>query len=150
MTHDEFKRLEIAEGTHIEPCPLCAADAQLWQFSESVSAPTSKFVTCSHSDDLGPRDGLVYNGCVLYDPPKDFYKATIRDAVKHWNDYAKAATELQRKRRWERHSVLRQARSASAALQAEPQGRIPAGKPNEQNGCEQNVSTEGIEEASKP
>jgi hypothetical protein len=28
--------------------------------------------------------------------------------------------------------------------------RIPAGRPHEQNGCEQNVSAEGIEEASKP
>jgi hypothetical protein len=43
-----------------------------------------------------------------------------------------------------------QANEASSALQSDPQVRIPAGRPHEQNGCEQNVSAEGIEEASKP
>jgi hypothetical protein len=105
--HDDYKRVEFAPGQHVEPCPVCAADAELWQYSVSETAPTTKVVMCSHGDDLGPRDALAFSGCLLYMPPNDFYKATARDAVKFWNEFAKTVGVVRRKRSWQRARVLR-------------------------------------------
>ena len=46
-------------------------------------------------------------GCLLYLPPQPFYRATIREAVRYWNDYAKALEKLRRAKHWETAKVLR-------------------------------------------
>jgi len=110
--HDEFKRMETPEE-HMEPCPCCGADAELWQRSTSPTSPCTKFGACTTSYAIGPQDGLCSDGCLLYMPPDSFYKATIREAVKYWNEFAKALAAAQRANRWERAQVLRIATSSA-------------------------------------
>ena len=105
--HDDYKRLAVPAGVTIRPCPVCACDAELWQYSESETSDTTKAVMCSNGTAFGPQDGLVNEGCLLYMPPNGFYMATIREAVKYWNDYAAALQRMQRANRWKRHSALR-------------------------------------------
>lgn len=111
--HDDYKRLEFPSGTSIEPCPVCAADAELWQYSTADDAPTSKAVMCTRGDQFGPQSGLVDEGCLLYMPPQGFYKSTIREALAYWNEYAKALTKIARAERWKRHSALREPTGAA-------------------------------------
>jgi len=103
--HDDYKRLETPPG--LEPCPCCGSDAQLWQHSESEADPTEKAVMCANGERFGPQDGLINEGCPLYMPGQGHYQPTIKAAVKYWNEFAKALTAQQRKRRWERAQVLR-------------------------------------------
>ena len=105
--HDDYKRLTLQPGQHLYPCPVCAADAELWQYSEAETTPTTKLVMCSRGEAFGPQNGLVDEGCLLYMPPGAFYKASIRDAVKYWNDYAVALGRIQRAGRRARSKVLR-------------------------------------------
>ena len=116
--YDEYKRLEVATGVTLRECPVCGADAELWQYSRSETAPTNKAVMCSNGERFGPQDDPGDDGCLLYMPPEDFYKATIREAVAFWNDYARALMAIQRANRWRRHSALRDTKGASDANQA--------------------------------
>lgn len=110
--HDNYKRLEIPAGVTLHECPVCGADPELWQYSKSETAPTNKLGMCSNGEKFGPQDGIANEGCLLFMPPDDFYKATIREAVKYWNDYAKALMVIQRANRWKRHSALRKEQGA--------------------------------------
>ena len=103
--HDDYKPLTTSE--HMERCPVCGSEPALWQYSTSLDAPTTKAVMCSHNENIGPQDGLKNEGCLLYMAPDDFYRATAREAIRYWNDFAKALTALQRKNRWEHAQVLR-------------------------------------------
>ena len=105
--HDDYKRLELPAGTHLYPCPVCQADAELWQYSESETTATTKAVCCGRGEAFGPQTGIVNEGCLLYMPPGDFYRATIKDAVKYWNDYAVALGRIRRANGWKRAKVLR-------------------------------------------
>lgn len=109
MTED-FDKQEIPDGTVLEPCPMCASDAELWKrtvVTGSGDTQIHPFVCCGHGEPIGPQFSDVSGGCPLFMPPEDFYRARIADAVKHWNSFAKAATQLQRKNRWERACILR-------------------------------------------
>jgi threonine synthase len=111
---DMYKKLDTPEG--LELCPCCGASAELWQYAESDTSPTSKVVCCSTGDPFGPQDGIAGAGCLLFMPPESHYRATAREAIKHWNEYAKALTALQRKNRWEKHSALRGAQETTSKL----------------------------------
>jgi len=104
---DDYKQLPTPEG--LEACPCCGSPAELWRYSEDITSPTQTVVCCSRGDAIGPQeeDGLAGAGCPLYMPPNGFYCATQREAVKYWNDFAKALTALQRKNRWDHAQVLR-------------------------------------------
>lgn len=104
---DDYTRLNIPDGTRFEPCPCCASEPELWQFSEVDGA--SKVVMCSNGTAFGPQSGIADEGCPLYMPPQGFYRATIREAAAYWNEYAKALVSQQRKNRWKAHQVLRTA-----------------------------------------
>ncbi len=104
-TWEIYKQLDTPDG--LELCPCCGSAAQLWQYSESATAPTSKVICCENGEKFGPQDGMANEGCLLYMPPENFYRATIREAMKFWNEYAKALTSQQRKRRWEKARVIR-------------------------------------------
>lgn len=105
--HDDYKRLDLPAGVTVTDCPVCGSLAELWQYSTSETAPTSKAVMCSRGEAFGPQDGIANAGCLLYMPPHEFYKATIREAVRYWNEYAGALMKIQRSERWSRSSVLR-------------------------------------------
>jgi len=107
MAYDQFKKVETPEGVHIEACPVCSAIAELWRFSETSESPTETAVMCSNGDAFGPQSGIACEGCLLNMPPQEFYRDTIRDAVRFWNEYAKALTSQRRARNWEAAKVLR-------------------------------------------
>lgn len=104
MTYDQYKKIDTPEGVALEPCPVCASAAELWRYSESPSSPTTTAVCCANGDPIGPQGGELAAGCLLYMPPTEFYCSTIREAVKYWNDYAKALSAQRRARAW---AVLR-------------------------------------------
>lgn len=93
--HDEYKRLATTPETSLAPCPCCGATPELWQYSKTADSPSTKTVMCSNHDPIGPQcssGGFVTEGCVLYMPPDDFYRPTIREAIQYWNEYAAALT----------------------------------------------------------
>lgn len=92
--HDDYKPLDGAGWTPLEPCPVCGSEAALWQYSASETTPRKLLVCCTHGDKIGPQDGLTNEGCLLYMPPDNFYRETIRDAVRYWNEFAKALTAM--------------------------------------------------------
>ena len=94
----------------LDRCPVCGSPAELWQYSPALLAPSTKVGMCTNGDQFGPQlgiAGIVDSGCLLYMPPDDFYRPTIREAAKYWNEYAKALERLQRKNRWATASVCR-------------------------------------------
>lgn len=94
--HDSFKQIEPPSGAILATCPVCASEAGLWRFSEDANGPTETLVMCSNGTAFGPQTGIQYEGCLLYMPPPEFYRDTIREAVKYWNAYATALTELRK------------------------------------------------------
>lgn len=106
-TFDNYTRLSTPEGTHTEPCPVCYADPEIWQYIANPGEVAQKVVMCSHGDEIGPHDALAGGGCPLYMPPQSFYRPTIREAAKHWNEYAKALNKLRRDNGWKRAKIFR-------------------------------------------
>lgn len=91
----------------VQPCPVCGADAQVYTY-DSVNGPVQKLVACTTGGGFGPQDGdTIHPGCLLFMPPIDFYHATIREAVKYWNEYARCLSAIRRKRYWARHRATR-------------------------------------------
>lgn len=104
-----YKKADFVVKTPIEPCPVCGADAELWQYSEDFkNGPIDKVMMCSNGERFGPQDGAVNEGCLLYMPPRDFYFGRIVEAVKFWNEYAKALNAQRRGRNLARAQVLRE------------------------------------------
>lgn len=103
-----YKQAELPAGMDVEPCPVCGADAELWQYSNDFkNGPIDKLIMCSNGDRFGPQDGAMNEGCLLYMPPQDFYRGRIAEAVKFWNQYARALNAQRRERNWKRAKVLR-------------------------------------------
>ena len=101
MKEDEelYKKADLPAGMHVEPCPVCRADAELWQYSTDFkNGPIDKVVMCSNGDRFWPQDGAMNEGCLLYMPPPDFYRGRIVEAVTFWNEYAKALNAQRRER----------------------------------------------------
>jgi hypothetical protein len=113
--HDDYKPVDLSQfatappngWTPLEACPVCGSEAALWQYSESETTPRKLLVCCTHGDAIGPQDGLTNEGCLLYMPPENFYRETIRDAVRYWNEFAKALSTLRRQNNWKTAQVLR-------------------------------------------
>jgi hypothetical protein len=104
-----YKKGELPAGMLLEPCPVCGADSELWLHSRDfANGPIDKLVMCSNGDRFGPQDGAMNEGCLLYMPPQEFYRARIIEAVKFWNQYSKALNAERRTRHWNRANVLRQ------------------------------------------
>lgn len=105
---DDYYLMEPPPAEPVESCPCCGSSARVWVYAEDPTMPVTRVVMCDHSGSIGPRDALVYEGCMLQMPPDDFYRETGRDAVRYWNEYAKALTATQRANRWKTAQVLRQ------------------------------------------
>lgn len=104
--HDDYKPLDH-EPDKIERCPMCGSCAKLWQYSESETAPRQLVVMCEHGEPIGPQNGIRNEGCLLYMPPEGFYQARITDAVRYWNEFAKALSTLRRGNNWKHAQPLR-------------------------------------------
>ncbi len=118
-----YKKADLPAGPHIEPCPVCGADAEIWQYSTDFkNGPIDKVVMCTNGDRFGPQDGLMNEGCLLYMPPQDFYRSRIVDAVKFWNEHAKALNAQRRDRNWKRAQVLREVTANADVTGLAPEG----------------------------
>ena len=85
--HEDYRK--AASPIPLEPCPICGATPQLFDFSESFTAPQTHVVNCTTYEQIGCRDGLIYNGCLLYNAPDDFHRPTRRQAAEYWNAFAR-------------------------------------------------------------
>jgi hypothetical protein len=87
---EEFKPGELPEGSTLARCPVCGSEAELWLHSlDFEHGPINKAVMCSNGEPFLPQDGL-FDCCLLCMPPNGFYRPTVREAVKYWNEYAAA------------------------------------------------------------
>jgi|GEM_PF-2300969 len=76
---EEFKKIGDETHYHMERCPFCGNQAELWEHQLNESA-YRKVVMCSNGG-----DGLNDEGCPMYMPPEGFYRATKTDALNAWN-----------------------------------------------------------------
>jgi hypothetical protein len=74
----------------LERCPCCGSQATMWGHSTSSDDVVRRVVLCDNQEAVGPRDALAFCGCLLAEPPQDFYKPTGREAAQYWNEYARA------------------------------------------------------------
>jgi len=105
---NEYKLMMPPPAELLEACPCCGSSARVWQYVEVKGGPVVRVVMCDHEGTIGPRDGMIYEGCLLQMPPRDFYRETGRDAVRYWNEYAKALTAAQRANRWSSAQAMRE------------------------------------------
>lgn len=104
--NDEYKRLDTPSGTHLEPCPCCGSNSRVRQYVDNDGDAT-QVVMCSFGDPIGPQNDELSNGCPLHSPCMEAYRATVQEAVKYWNEFAKALMAIQSENRREARSVLR-------------------------------------------
>ena len=56
-----YKKAELPAGAHVEPCPVCGADAELWQYSKDFkNGPIDKVVLDLYPP--APALGTRYQG----------------------------------------------------------------------------------------
>ena len=79
-----------------DACPCCGDKASVWEYIESPNHPVTRVVMCDNDNGIGRRDSLMHSGCLLQMPPNDFYQPTGREAVRYWNEYARALTAVRR------------------------------------------------------
>lgn len=86
---DMYRVMSPAPDELPVPCPCCGSGVRVWELVPK-DGPVTRVVMCENVGGIGPRDAMMHGGCLLHMPPDDFYHGTGRDAVRYWNDYAKA------------------------------------------------------------
>ena len=107
--NNDYKKMEPAPTEQVERCPCCGSTATVWEYIDKPGAVVERVAMCDNFDGIGPRDTQAYSGCLLCMPPQDFYKGTGREAVKFWNEYAKALNAHRRAENWKHATLLREA-----------------------------------------
>lgn len=124
----EYKKGEIPKCA-IEPCPVCGADAELWLFSDDFeNGPINKLMMCTNGEKFGPQEGFMNEGCLLYMPPDEFHRHRAADAVKFWNEYARALVAQRDGRRPVVAEIVTQSGSVSEPLKVRRVGYVPIGR----------------------
>ena len=77
-------------------CPVCKSRAEIRE-GPGASSSSHYFVTCTHSDPLGPEDKPRREGCLLHYPGDVFYHDTPEEAIEYWNCYAEDLNALRDK-----------------------------------------------------
>lgn len=78
-------------------CSVCGSAPALWQYKEKGGS-FSKVVMCVNGESVIDPNDVLDDGCVMYMPPMNFYKATRREAIKHWNLWHTAMREQRQAR----------------------------------------------------
>ena len=73
------------------PCCVCGSKPQVWRYKDTWDCCTVA-VCCSIAEDASDNESPFT--CVLYLPPRDFYRPRIVDAVAYWNAYQRAALAM--------------------------------------------------------
>lgn len=104
--YDNYKLWEPQpDPATIKPCPICGTSGEVWQYADKPDSQLLRVVMCKNGESFGPqiKDGhVILGGCLLYMPPNDFYRATTKEAVKYWNDYAEALLKMRKSNQGER------------------------------------------------
>ena len=81
VTEDEEYKHIVGFDNLIQPCAICGESATLWEFKKGISGP-QKTVMCTNNNYKGQEID-----CPMFMPPEIFYyRATIREAIKAWNE----------------------------------------------------------------
>lgn len=96
--NEPFEEYRRWVGTHgpLDPCPVCGAEAEMWQFAEKEGDVAQRLVCCTSgeaSEAFAGARGHLLGGCLLFMPPQDFYQPTARQAERHWNEFARACEQ---------------------------------------------------------
>ena len=97
---DELYECLVEAGAfdvEVKTCSVCGSAPALWQFTES-GGTFSKAVMCSNGDAVADPEDIQDDGCPMYMPPRGFYKATRREAIKYWNLWHTAMTQQRQQR----------------------------------------------------
>ena len=99
MAHEEYRKMIPPPAELPYQCPCCGCpDVVVWEHSETPESIVTRVVTCESKDVIGPRGvedgGFGERGCLLFMPPRDFYRPTGREAVRYWNKYAAALLDI--------------------------------------------------------
>jgi hypothetical protein len=98
---DEYKMLldsdDLSAQYRVVRCSVCGSIPELWEHKER-SQTWSKVLMCSNSERLLPEEEMLNDGCPMFMPGMDFYKATRREAIDLWNKWHEAMTAQRRER----------------------------------------------------
>ena len=100
MTEESFsaeiyKKSMLPRGSKLEPCPVCGANAEIWKYSEDfANYPIQWVIACNNSRPIGAQAEFDNPGCLLFMPPKEFYRSRAVEAVNYWNEFANALKAL--------------------------------------------------------
>lgn len=88
MLRDEYRQIETPLPHSLTRCPVCSGRARLWLYSAATDMPVRYVAMCTDIGRFGEQTGEVNIGCILTQPPDDFYRETSVDAVIYWNRFA--------------------------------------------------------------
>lgn len=98
---DEYKMLldsdDLSAQYRVVRCSVCGSIPELWE-SKERGETWSKVVMCPNSERLLPEEEMLNDGCPMFMPGMDFYKATRREAIDLWNKWHEAMTAQRRER----------------------------------------------------
>lgn len=87
----DYTMIDPRRHPAVEPCCVCGSKPQVWRYNDTWDCSTVA-VCCSIAEDASESDSPFT--CVLYLPPKEFYRPRIVEAVEHWNAYQRACVAM--------------------------------------------------------
>ena len=75
-------------------CAVCGGPASVWRYTKEPGDPFTVAVMCDQGERIGPQSGITNEGCPLYMPPDDFYRATCREAIAFWDEFSVSLVAL--------------------------------------------------------
>ena len=103
VTQDEHYKRVLDSDTlpaqyRVVRCAVCGSMPELWEYKE-IGESWSKVLMCPNSESVcSTVEQDIDAGCPMFMPPRDFYKATRREAIDFWNRWNEAMTEQRRER----------------------------------------------------
>lgn len=81
-----YTKVDASRVPTLSPCPVCGSPAEMYRYQAEQDGPTTLAGMCSNSEDY---EADSESRCPFNLPPNHFYAATIKEAAKYWNGYAK-------------------------------------------------------------
>jgi hypothetical protein len=90
----DYTMVDPRRHAAVLPCCVCGSKPQVWRYQESKDSSTVA-VCCVNAEGFQDTDPSLFGaGCLLYMPPRNFYRARIVEAVEYWNAYQRAALAM--------------------------------------------------------
>jgi hypothetical protein len=99
---EEYRQLLDADTLpaqyHVVRCAVCGSMPELWEHKE-IGGTWSKTLMCPNNESVcSTVEQIIDEGCPMFMPGRDFYKATRREAIDFWNKWNEAMTAQRRER----------------------------------------------------